>query len=471
MFYGSIPSDVQSIVVTLAKEWNCEDLYVGCSGNFTVEKVLHGLKKFRLHSNDVTLYSYCLGQYLSNQDFDLELSDKGVKKVPWLSDYLKTPADRLATILMMSGIVRYMDKSHVYYDKMYREYVKQFKDLHAATVAKILKNETRIADYFNGDAMDFVANAPSDAGFMTYPPFGKAGKAYARDFAKLEALFKFETPSYTIFDDNSLLEYFTRVTRKKFWLIGTDIKLPEPFTEYLKAASKTTNRGVTIYLYSGTGQTRYIAPRQDLDASNIPRLMPNDVVGDRIELKELSNSAFQALRSEYMNINIRPGAATLAIGVFVDDKLCGVYAFSASPTLSNWDSHIDTPTMYLLSDFPVEPTDYDRLAKLVLYAALSKESKIIAERLMRKRVYSLVTTAFSKNPVSMKYRGLFKILNRKEHDALAEDWAKDIDPSNAYYRQKYQINYGAAMGEWTLAEGLSLWKEKHSQRIGKKELA
>ena len=41
----------------------------------------------------------------------------------------------------------------------------------------------------------------------------------------------------------------------------------------------------------------------------------------------------------------------------------------------NWDKHIETPTMYLLSDFPVAPVDYKHLAKLVLYAALSKESK------------------------------------------------------------------------------------------------
>ena len=80
----------------------------------------------------------------------------------------------------------------------------------------------------------------------------------------------------------------------------------------------------------------------------------------------------------------------------------------------------------------------------------------------------MVTTAYSKNPVSMKYRGLFKILNRKEIDNSQKD--DNTDPANAYYAQKYQINYGAKMGEWTLDEGLQIWKKKHSQRTGKKEL-
>lgn len=166
-----------------------------------------------------------------------------------------------------------------------------------------------------------------------------------------------------------------------------------------------------------------------------------------------------------MNINIRPGSATLAIGVVVDGYLIGVYAFSAAPSVAQWDKHIETPTVYLLSDFPVEPTDYKHLAKLVLYAALSKESKRIAERITKKRAASLVTTAFSKNPESMKYRGLFKVLNRKHNDSLQKaDWAKDIDPANAYYLQPYEINYGAPMGQWTLKEGLALWKKKHSQK-------
>jgi hypothetical protein len=30
--------------------------------------------------------------------------------------------------------------------------------------------------------------------------------------------------------------------------------------------------------------------------------------------------------------------------------------------------------------------------------------------------------------------------------------------------QPYEINYGAPLGQWTLQEGLALWKKKHSQK-------
>lgn len=471
MFYGSIPSDVQTIMADIVKDWECKDLYVGCSGNFTCEKLISPMNKFEIHSNDVILYSYCLGRYLSGQPLEIELSDDGLKIIPWAEQYLQKPIDCLATVLVLSGAMRFMDKDNAYYRKMYNAYVNQFAKLHSQTVEKISKNEMHILSYFNGDAMEFVKKSPTESGFVSYPPFTNAGKAFIKDFAKLESLFRFKQPTYTVFDENTLLDYFKLITEKKYWLFGTNAKLSEPFDKYLKAVSKTTNRGIAIYLYSNTGKTRFIGPRQVTEELKIPRLMPGDTVGNHIELKLISKNAFQTFRSEYMNANIRPGIASQAVGVLVDGKLCGVYAFSASSTFANWNPYGDAPTMYLLSDFPVEPVDYDRLAKLVLYAALSKESKLIAESIVKKRIYNLVTTAFSQNPVSMKYRGLFKIFNRKENKALQEKWAVDIDPTNAYYNQKYEINYGAKMGEWTLEEGLQMWKAKHSQRTGKKELA
>ncbi len=70
MFYGSIPSEVQSIIVDIVKEWKCEDIYIGCSGNFTIERCLDGKTNAKLHSNDVTVYSCLLGRYFSGKDLN-----------------------------------------------------------------------------------------------------------------------------------------------------------------------------------------------------------------------------------------------------------------------------------------------------------------------------------------------------------------------------------------------------------------
>ena len=54
---------------------------------------------------------------------------------------------------------------------------------------------------------------------------------------------------------------------------------------------------------------------------------------------------------------------------------------------------------------------------------------------------------------------------RKELDLKKEAWGKDINPDvNDYYAKKFELNYLATMGEWSLAEGLAIWNKKHGER-------
>jgi hypothetical protein len=101
----------------------------------------------------------------------------------------------------------------------------------------------------------------------------------------------------------------------------------------------------------------------------------------------------------------------------------------------------------MLSDFPVSGSKYSKLAKLVLYAALSKESQELIQVLTSRRTLSLVTSAFTNRPVSMKYRGVFDLLSRK--------------PSKDVKMGKNMLNYGALLGKWTLNEGLAIWNKRH----------
>lgn len=68
--------------------------------------------------------------------------------------------------------------------------------------------------------MQFVKDASSDAGFDSYPPFRKTGRTFIKDFAKLESLFEYEPPAYTIFDTSGKSYQFLT---------------PESFIEYEKS--------------------------------------------------------------------------------------------------------------------------------------------------------------------------------------------------------------------------------------------
>ncbi len=84
-----------------------------------------------------------------------------------------------------------------------------------------------------------------------------------------------------------------------------------------------------------------------------------------------------------------------------------------------------------------------RLSKLVLYAVLSREGQLFIQQVLNRRIRTLLTTAFSEHPQSMKYRGLFKLVSRKPQ----EDG-------------RFQLNYEAPTGQWTLREGFETWLKK-----------
>ena len=67
MFQGTIPPPLRAIVHEHAATWPADsDVYIGCSGNLSIERTLAPLGR-RLHSNDVNPYSCALGWYFAGQ--------------------------------------------------------------------------------------------------------------------------------------------------------------------------------------------------------------------------------------------------------------------------------------------------------------------------------------------------------------------------------------------------------------------
>jgi hypothetical protein len=104
-----------------------------------------------------------------------------------------------------------------------------------------------------------------------------------------------------------------------------------------------------------------------------------------------------------------------------------------------------------MSDFPVGGTSYPRLSRLIVAVALSHEVKALIERAGNKRYRSLTTTAFSKNPSSMKYRGLLRRLTARQEDG------------------QWKVNYGQELGKWSLEEAFATWLEKNGKFDGEEE--
>lgn len=440
VFHGSVPADLRAIIHEHATQWTgqASDIYVGCSGNFTIERVLHDTG-FTLHGCDVQLYSSAIGWYLAGRELPITVRPESADQLEWLEPYMDGRAGTLAVVMLGSRFFQWIGKEqHPYYGRMLRAYQAQFEQMHAKTVAKIEALPLRLGSYAAMDVNQWLAEeVPSDAPVVAFPPFF-AGD-YESQFAALDKHLDWPAPEYPTLDDAAKQTLIERITDRPHWVLGLHFEVDE-LAEHLRGQVQTANRGVPINVYSSVERSRIVRPSQRLEPVKSPRLAPGMDLGERLSLAPLTMGQFSTLRSQYMNHNIRPGTPTMALAVLVDGFVVGSFAF-ASP---KYDPH----NVYLLSDFPVAPTSYPRLAKLVLYAALSKEAQFLAQRTMNTRLTRLNTTAFTQRPASMKYRGLLKLHSRKD----------STDPA---YR--YQLDYGSELGRWSLEEGFAEWKRKHGR--------
>lgn len=471
MFRGSVPRPVMQLMMEYVDEWTgIDDIYVGCSGSFTVERYLQDTGA-RLHSNDVLLYSAAVGNYYAGDPMTLKLTEEGYEDMPWIEDYLGDPITDLATMHVASNLAVTVGKAHdgsPYYRKLIEAYRGQFGEMHAAMVEQIKNFDMRIDSYDSEDVMTWLDRVPEDAAVLAYPPFQAAGAAsyFQKDYTVLERLFEWDPPEYQMLEKETLDDLYLKIADRETWTFAVN-KPVEALEKYLVAEIQTTNRAPNIRVYSSHGPKRIITPHQSTTQLPYEHIGPEDDLGDDMKLIPITGDQFQGLRSKYMNKGIKPGSADLAMAVVVDDILVGSIAWSYDSTFSNWERFLPPAYAYLLSDFPVDASKYTRLSKLVVAAAKSYEAQQLLSRHGKKPYRSFTTTAFSNNPVSMKYRGVLKLLKREQNDAYHSSYADNLPEDDSYYSRPWNLQYGDSIGDQTCNEILAEWKKKHGKAVKK----
>jgi hypothetical protein len=133
MFIGSINRYMRAVLEKAASRWTGLPVYVACSGNFTVERILARCGVGAIHSNDVSIYSCALGWYLAGQAMPYKV--KGESEFSWLADYL-APGPALIATLLLTGEMLKIGGDNAYTRRMREEYRKRWPALHATTVER-----------------------------------------------------------------------------------------------------------------------------------------------------------------------------------------------------------------------------------------------------------------------------------------------------------------------------------------------
>jgi hypothetical protein len=265
LFYGSIPSHVQKIVMEHVRGWTCKAVYVGCSGNFTIERLLAGLNRFDLHSNDITIYSSAVGAYFAGSPLRLALAMDAQSEFGWLEEYLRTPSHALATVMLATALIPLISaegtiKQGAYHQRVYAGLRKQWDTLHQKTREKIEGTPLRLASFACRDVAEWIDDVPEDAGFILCPPFFSTDKAFQRDIGKLDRLFDWDRPTFQQLTDEQVAAVLRKATARCNWIFALSHALPE-YADRLRGVTQITSRGETTHVYSSQAPTRIVSHR------------------------------------------------------------------------------------------------------------------------------------------------------------------------------------------------------------------
>lgn len=153
------------------RSWGVNDVYVGCSGAFTIERFL-GPLGHRMHGNDVSIYTCQLGKYLSGQFVDYTIRPESAEELAWLEPYMETDADRIATLMLGTRFLQFVGKSGAYFDRMLDGFQRQFPEMHAETKAKVEAVSVKLESFHVMDVRDWLRNVvPPEGAVASFPPF------------------------------------------------------------------------------------------------------------------------------------------------------------------------------------------------------------------------------------------------------------------------------------------------------------
>lgn len=446
-FVGSVPHEARAVIADALKQYSGDgaakpEIYVGCSGNYAIDKIA-AARGFTVHSNDVSLYSSLIGFIATGHElWKPKLTHPIIG--PAVAAYGDTARESLAKVMFAMACGDYVDQKNDYERMMFERYMQKARDFMDATLEKFEKTDMfgfSVADYFYGDFRESMERAKDGDIVITYPPTYKSG--YEKLYAFVDQAFEYPHAEYGLFEPDKAADCFADFLDRKQAMIFTDQRHPS-LEGRLSGAIELGGGKREVYMYSSLkkrGRPVFIgdlggaedAPRTALlpfayapRREDIPtiRVVPSN---DVLHYKRLFMSA---------RVNYSKGE-DLCLEFGLNGKAFGWASFSTMLGTRQ------KGTIFEVSDF-VMNSGIKHLSKLLIRLLLSVD----AQRRITRRFFTdyrgIQTSVYTAKPVSMKYRGVFDLLERDEkaHKLTYVGWfngrkAEDI------YREWWQKEYGS----------------------------
>lgn len=449
-FIGAVSASVRKVLAEYARNVVLPPLIVG-AGNFTVPSVLRsGGYAGPITACDVTLYTSALGCYLTDTELGAEEREDCP---PQLRGLLRTstPLELAASVSLLLDLREVWQCKNAFQTRMVEHHRKAWDRLMEKTCEKLAAYKAHIGaiDYRAQDGFELLAEHDAAHTVFAFPP------TYKRGYEKLEALLaaavRWPTPAYREMTDKSL-ELYERIAGFQAYYVVLEKDLPEVYAILGKpVAVLPRGRGRTTYIVARHAPSVVVRPH--VKSAPVGPLWPSaaPVTGEELPGFAVVKRA-QSLRLNELylarRIDYYDGGVDACLVLTLDGKAIGKADFMKS-TVGTWklpENPDGEDAIYIMCDLAVASDVEKRLAKLVLYLLGSTEVRDWLNAKLNLRLGWVVTTAFSRGPVSMKYRGVFKLYSRKQ------------DRKTGLFALNY---YRAFSG--TLRENFAAWLKKKNK--------
>jgi hypothetical protein len=448
MFLGTTPAIISQFIQREIEILKPKRLFVPFAGNFVIEQLAGVVdKNIEVFSTDVSLYSRAVGYGLAGMESEITLKDEILNEFTIYKNHTEPIDKAVAAIFFAEAATARRKKSILYYKRLLQDAIDNQEAYYKKIKDRLLKVQGLLGNFkFYGiDAMELLKDVRTGDFVFYDPPYFVDG--YKKMFADLDECFNHTPPKFTditeVIQEQQLTEFCNNGVNAMF----RDYDRDEPVGYEIVYKYEYKDNTFFKLFVNYNSDSRFVGRRDGMKekAPNYPIITYEDVITEESKIEVVSVKAEVA--NHYRLLWVKK--ATMTGGgcnflVLIDGKVSGVLTLTEGTKLG-------TDLISIFSDPAATTSRYERLGKLILYICCSRE---VISRMNDTYLWEhtgFTTRVFTNNPVSMKYRGLFTLKERKK--------ATTGNYENALIYQNRENIFSS------LEEALKVWLKKEGKKV------
>jgi len=409
MFFGTTPVPIANYVFGEFSRQQPSKVIEPYAGNFVVSQLASkAVQDVKILSSDVSLYSCAIGYAINDEDAGIRFTDEAKMRFRF-AEAAQTPLEIAAGTIVLCEAIQAINKSKIrYYATIVRDIElnqdKYYQKM-LGVVTKLKAEMSRNFRYIGQDGARTIEAAGPDTFVYFDPPYFKGD--YEKMWKGIEMLVTMPEIPYTLITEQEKARQIEMLLNSGCELIYRT--QAEKVNGMRRVFQYNQGRSKTHYLYANykakpgiklntalrtvSGKFKVLNEMNELTGKESARIVPIDSkVSNYYRVLWTKKAKMTDMGKPY--------------GLFLDD------VFVACITISS-GLKFAMDYALIVSDCVPPGSKYKKLSRLPLLCILSEEFKNYVNGEMMWEHNGFSTIAFSNEPVSMKYRGLFDLAERK----------------------------------------------------------